>query len=128
MINRFSSVCTTLRVLVTAILVVQLLGCGTILYPERRGQAAGRYDTDIVILDAIGLLFFIVPGVVAFGVDFRPVPSTSPRAGKANRARFSARRKSTSSSSGLGTQPGSRLLSKSRLDWLSISTRARSQF
>lgn len=82
MISRFSSVCTTLRVLVTAILVVQLLGCGTILYPERRGQPAGRYDTDIVILDAIGLLFFIVPGVVAFGVDFSTGAIYLPKGGK----------------------------------------------
>jgi hypothetical protein len=58
------------RVLVVVVLVVQLLGCGTILYPERRGQPAGKYDTDIVILDAIGLVFFLVPGVIAFAVDF----------------------------------------------------------
>ena len=82
MINRFSSVCTRLRVVVTAILVAQLLGCGTILYPERRGQPAGRYDTDIVILDAIGLLFFIVPGVVAFGVDFSTGAIYLPKGGK----------------------------------------------
>ena len=82
MINRFSSVRTTLRVVVTAILVAQLLGCGTILYPERRGQPAGRYDTDIVILDAIGLLFFIVPGVVAFGVDFSTGAIYLPKGGK----------------------------------------------
>ena len=47
-----------------------LAGCGTVLYPERRGQPAGKYDTDVVILNAIGLVFFIVPGVIAFGVDF----------------------------------------------------------
>jgi hypothetical protein len=44
--------------------------CGTILYPERRNQQAGRIDSDIVILDAIGLIFFFVPGVIAFAVDF----------------------------------------------------------
>ncbi len=44
--------------------------CGTILYPERRTQPAGKLDSDIVILDAIGLIFFLVPGVVAFAVDF----------------------------------------------------------
>ena len=82
MSSRFRSTCTTLRVLVAAILVVQLLGCGTILYPERRGQPAGRYDTDIVILDAIGLLFFIVPGVVAFGVDFSTGAIYLPNGGK----------------------------------------------
>jgi hypothetical protein len=45
-------------------------GCGTILYPERRGQPAGRLDWGIVALDAVGLLFFFVPGVIAFAVDF----------------------------------------------------------
>jgi len=46
------------------------LGCGTILYPDRRGQRAGEVDVGIVLLDAVGLLFFFVPGVVAFAVDF----------------------------------------------------------
>jgi hypothetical protein len=45
-------------------------GCGTILYPERRGQRAGRVDAGVAILDGIGLLFFIIPGVIAFAVDF----------------------------------------------------------
>ncbi len=79
--SRFRNTCTTLRILVAAILVVQLLGCGTILYPERRGQPAGKYDTDIVILDAIGLLFFIVPGVIAFGVDFSTGAIYLPKGG-----------------------------------------------
>lgn len=47
-----------------------LSGCGTILYPERRGQSAGQLDPAVVILDGIGLLFFFVPGVIAFAVDF----------------------------------------------------------
>jgi hypothetical protein len=45
-------------------------GCGTILHPERRGQPAGPLDWGIVALDAIGLLLFFVPGVIAFAVDF----------------------------------------------------------
>lgn len=45
-------------------------GCGTILYPERKGQPAGRLDWGVVALDAVGLLFFFVPGVIAFAVDF----------------------------------------------------------
>jgi len=48
----------------------QALGCGTVLYPERRGQPAGRYDTDVVILDGLGLFVGIIPGVIAFAVDF----------------------------------------------------------
>ncbi len=47
-----------------------LASCGTILYPERRGQPAGRLDIGVVALDGIGLLLFLVPGVIAFAVDF----------------------------------------------------------
>lgn len=49
---------------------INLIACGTILYPERRGNSAGRLDPSIVILDAVGLLFFLIPGVIAFAVDF----------------------------------------------------------
>lgn len=45
-------------------------GCGTILYPERRGQRAGTLDTGVILLDGLGLLLFFVPGVIAFAVDF----------------------------------------------------------
>jgi hypothetical protein len=45
-------------------------GCGTVLHPERRGQSAGKLDWGIVALDAVGLFFFFVPGVIAFAVDF----------------------------------------------------------
>ncbi|MDN2661895.1 hypothetical protein OW492_00730 [Psychromonas sp. 14N.309.X.WAT.B.A12] len=51
-------------------LSIQLSGCGTILKPERKGQSAGQLDASIVALNAIGLLFFLVPGVIAFAVDF----------------------------------------------------------
>ena len=47
-----------------------VIGCGTILHPERRGQAAGPLDWKIVALDAVGLFFFFIPGVIAFAVDF----------------------------------------------------------
>lgn len=45
-------------------------GCGTVLHPERRGQSAGKLDWGVVALDAVGLFFFFVPGVIAFAVDF----------------------------------------------------------
>lgn len=47
-----------------------LSGCGTIMHPERKGQVSGRIDPAIAVLDGIGLLFFFVPGVIAFAVDF----------------------------------------------------------
>ena len=55
---------------IIAVLVFQLVGCGTLFYPERRGQKAGHLDVGIVVLDAIGLLFFLIPGIIAFAVDF----------------------------------------------------------
>ncbi len=60
----------SLSAILILFLTSQLAACGTILYPERRGQAAGRIDPGVAVLDGVGLLFFIVPGVVAFGVDF----------------------------------------------------------
>lgn len=53
-----------------ALLLLATVSCGTLLYPERRGQPPGRIDPAVVILDGIGLLFFFVPGVIAFAVDF----------------------------------------------------------
>jgi hypothetical protein len=47
-----------------------LPGCGTIFYPERRGQPAGKLDWKVVAFDALGLVLFFVPGIIAFAVDF----------------------------------------------------------
>jgi hypothetical protein len=46
------------------------VGCGTILYPERRGQTSGHVDTGVAVMDGLWCLVFIIPGVVAFIVDF----------------------------------------------------------
>jgi hypothetical protein len=59
-----------LRASICALLIVQLVGCGTIMYPERKGQKAGRIDAGVAILDGLGLLLLIIPGVIAFAVDF----------------------------------------------------------
>src|ERR1035437_1335335 len=79
-------------------LVVQA-GCGTILYPERRGQKGGRVDAGVAILDGIGLIFFILPGVIAFAVDFGNGAIYLPPGGKGpfsrrglKTIRFAARR------------------------------------
>lgn len=51
--------------------VAALAGCGTLMYPERRGQSrTGGIDWTIAGMDAIGLVFFFVPGVIAFAVDY----------------------------------------------------------
>lgn len=60
----------TLNVLISTVLVFQLSGCGTILYPERKGQKSGRIDIGVAVLDGIGLLFFLIPGIIAYAVDF----------------------------------------------------------
>ena len=56
--------------LVLASLLAQLAGCGTIFWPERKGQPTGHLDPKVVALDAVGLLLFFIPGVIAFAVDF----------------------------------------------------------
>ena len=49
---------------------LQLASCGFLLYPERRGQTHGRIDPAIAVLDGVGLLLFVIPGIIAFAVDF----------------------------------------------------------
>ncbi len=58
------------KTLIVALLSVQMASCGTILYPERRNQKVGHVDAGIAILDAIWLLVGIIPGIIAFAVDF----------------------------------------------------------
>ena len=41
---------------VCALLVLQLAACGTLIYPERRGQRSGEIDPVIAVLDGIGLV------------------------------------------------------------------------
>jgi hypothetical protein len=53
-----------------AALLGQMSGCGTLFYPERRGQIKGQIDPAIAVLDGIGILFFVIPGLIAFAVDF----------------------------------------------------------
>ena len=57
-------------VIIFATTLFQTASCGTILYPERRGQTRGRIDPAVAILDGLGLFLFLIPGIVAFAVDF----------------------------------------------------------
>lgn len=52
------------------LLSFQLISCGTILYPERRNQSAGRIDVGVALMDGFWLLVGIIPGIIAFAVDF----------------------------------------------------------
>jgi hypothetical protein len=51
-------------------LLVQLSGCGTLFYPERRGQISGQIDPLVAALNGVGILFYVVPGLIAFAIDF----------------------------------------------------------
>ncbi|AIZ34293.1 polyribonucleotide nucleotidyltransferase [Pseudomonas sp. K1(2024)] len=53
-----------------AALLTQMTACGTIIYPDRRGQIEGKIDPVVAVMDAIGILFWVLPGLIAFGVDF----------------------------------------------------------
>ncbi len=54
-----------------SVMLIQVSACGYILYPERRNQPlGGNIDPGVAILDGLGLLLFIIPGLVAFIVDF----------------------------------------------------------
>ncbi len=53
-----------------AVLLTQITACGTLFYPDRRGQIDGKIDPLVAGLDAVGILFFVIPGLIAFGVDF----------------------------------------------------------
>jgi hypothetical protein len=59
-----------LHPLVAVLVSLQFISCGTILYPERRSQNPGKLDVGIVLLDGFWLLVGIIPGVIAFAVDF----------------------------------------------------------
>jgi hypothetical protein len=63
-------------------LILQSVGCGTIMYPQRKGQKSGQIDVAVAALDAVGLLFMIIPGVIAFAVDFNNGAIYLPKSGK----------------------------------------------
>lgn len=63
--HTLASVCLALT------LALPAPGCGTLLFSERQDEIhSKKLDPNVLILDGVGLLFFIVPGLVAFGIDF----------------------------------------------------------
>ena len=69
------------RAVVVAALVIQLTACGTLLYPERHGFRGQRVDSTVLIMDGALLLFFVVPGLVAFAIDFHTGALYVPESG-----------------------------------------------
>ncbi len=69
---------TTLRnmkrisaLLLSLVLVLPFTSCGTLMFQERDGaEHSGRIDPNVVIMDSLGLLVFIVPGLISFIVDY----------------------------------------------------------
>ncbi|MGO2009092.1 hypothetical protein [Vreelandella alkaliphila] len=55
---------------IVGVSIVTLSGCGTLFHPERKGQLSGNIDPVVAVANGVGLLFFIVPGVIAYAVDF----------------------------------------------------------
>jgi hypothetical protein len=78
------------HLILVAAVMTYLTGCGTLLHPERRGQKGGSIDAGIAILDGLGLLVFLIPGIIAFAVDFSNgtiyLPSTPMHASSAGEA------------------------------------------
>ena len=57
--------------IIIAILLIFVTSCGTILkYDNRNEPKTSEIDYGVVFLDALGLFVFVVPGVIAFIVDF----------------------------------------------------------
>ena len=53
-----------------ALFLLAHTACGTLFYPERHGRRSGRVDPAVLLLDGALLFFFVVPGLVAFAIDF----------------------------------------------------------
>ena len=52
-------------------LALPFTSCGTLFFSQRqKAEHSDRLDPNILILDGIGLIFWILPGVIAYGVDF----------------------------------------------------------
>ena len=58
-------------VALAGVLMLQLTACGTRFHAERKGQQAStQVDPTVLVLDCCGLLFGIIPGVVAIVIDY----------------------------------------------------------
>lgn len=64
--SQFRGICAVLAIT----LLSQVAACGTLFYPDRRGQIDGKIDPAIAIANAVGLLFYVIPGLIAFAIDF----------------------------------------------------------
>ena len=56
--------------IVVVAMSVQLAGCGYFMHPERRGQSKGNIDAGVAVLDGLGLLLFLIPGIIMWFLFF----------------------------------------------------------
>lgn len=59
-----------LYVFITLVLAVGISSCGTLIYPDRIGQDRGRIDPAVVVMDGLFVFIVVVPGLLAFIIDF----------------------------------------------------------
>ncbi|XWO14319.1 hypothetical protein HPDP_01039 [Candidatus Hepatincola sp. Pdp] len=56
---------------ILVLISIFLYSCGTILKPYQVNKPhSDKLDVTVVVLDALGLLLFIIPGVVSYTVDY----------------------------------------------------------
>ena len=58
-----------------ATLLTQLTACGTIFYPDRRGQIGGKIDPVVAAMDAIGIHEPLIVGYFGAAVGNEPLTS-----------------------------------------------------
>ena len=62
---------TTLTLTSVLLSSVSLQGCGTLFKQDQINQPrSSQPDYKIVLLDGVGLVLFIIPGVIAYAVDY----------------------------------------------------------
>ena len=62
---------TVASLCLAAAAILPASGCGTLLFSERQHEShSDKLDPNVLIMDGLGLLLFVVPGLVAFGIDF----------------------------------------------------------
>ena len=89
----------TISVIIFLAMVMPMVSCGTLLYPERRysdiqvDPGGRRIDPAVAVLDAVGLLFFVIPGVIAFAVDFGTGAIYFPKAERESNAKTQEQQK-----------------------------------
>jgi len=69
---------------ILVLFLFELTSCGSIIYKERVFKKhSRRIDPKVAIMDTVLMVFFLIPGAVAFGIDFATGAIFLPRGKKA---------------------------------------------